>query len=117
MIKRAKLNLGDLAGSEKINKDEEMQAKHMLELRNINLSLTTLGKVIQFLSTGGNSGNSAVPHIPFRESKLTRLLQDSIGGNTSNILSCNSVSINRLSGRNDFHFEICGPCQEHSPKS
>jgi len=47
MLKRSKLNLGDLAGSEKINKDEEMQAKHMLELRNINLSLTTLGKVIQ----------------------------------------------------------------------
>jgi kinesin family protein 5 len=50
MLKRSKLNLGDLAGSEKINKDEEMQAKHMLELRNINLSLTTLGKVIQQLS-------------------------------------------------------------------
>ena len=46
MLKRSKLNLGDLAGSEKINKDEEMKAKHMLELRNINLSLTTLGKVI-----------------------------------------------------------------------
>lgn len=46
MLKRSKLNLGDLAGSEKVNKEEEMQAKHMLELRNINLSLTTLGKVI-----------------------------------------------------------------------
>ncbi len=68
MLKRSKLNLGDLAGSEKINKDEEMQARHMLELRNINLSLTTLGKVIQLLSTQNNS------HIPFRESKLTRLL-------------------------------------------
>jgi hypothetical protein len=46
MIKRAKLNLADLAGSEKINKEEEMQIAHMNELRNINLSLTTLGKVI-----------------------------------------------------------------------
>ena len=46
MLKRAKLNLGDLAGSEKVNKEEEMAAAHMLELRNINLSLTTLGKVI-----------------------------------------------------------------------
>ena len=36
MIKRSKLNLGDLAGSEKIDKDEVMQGKHMLELRNIN---------------------------------------------------------------------------------
>lgn len=68
MLKRSKLNLGDLAGSEKINKDEEMQARHMLELRNINLSLTTLGKVIQLLSTQNTT------HIPFRESKLTRLL-------------------------------------------
>jgi hypothetical protein len=49
--------LGDLAGSEKVNKDEEMKAKHMLELRNINLSLTTLGKVIQLLSKS-ESGNS-----------------------------------------------------------
>jgi hypothetical protein len=52
MLKRSKLNLGDLAGSEKINKDEEIRAKHMLELRNINLSLTTLGKIIQQLSIG-----------------------------------------------------------------
>jgi uncharacterized protein with HEPN domain len=79
MLKRVKLNLGDLAGSEKVNKDEELQAKHMLELRNINLSLTTLGKVIQQLSS---SCSSQAPHIPFRESKLTRLLQDSLGGNT-----------------------------------
>ena len=52
MIKRSKLNLGDLAGSEKIDKDEEMKSKHLLELRNINQSLTTLGKVIQILEKG-----------------------------------------------------------------
>ena len=52
MIKRSKLNLGDLAGSEKIDKDEEMKSKHLLELRNINQSLTTLGKVIQILAKG-----------------------------------------------------------------
>ncbi len=46
MLKRSKLNLGDLAGSEKIDKDEDIQIKHMVELKNINLSLTTLGKVI-----------------------------------------------------------------------
>ena len=49
MLKRAKLNLWDLAGSEKINKDEEMNAKHLLELKTINLSLTTLGKTISAL--------------------------------------------------------------------
>ena len=40
------MNLGDLAGSEKINKKEEMEAKHVTELKNINLSLATLGRVI-----------------------------------------------------------------------
>ena len=43
---RSKLNLCDLAGSEKINKVEELEQGHMNELKNINLSLTTLGKVI-----------------------------------------------------------------------
>jgi len=38
--------MGDLAGSEKVNKTEEMEAKHMTELKKINLSLTTLGRVI-----------------------------------------------------------------------
>jgi hypothetical protein len=50
MIKRSKLNLGDLAGSEKIDKDEDMKANHLLELRSINQSLTTLGKVIMSLA-------------------------------------------------------------------
>jgi hypothetical protein len=50
MIKRSKLNLGDLAGSEKIDKDEDMKSNHLLELRSINQSLTTLGKVIMLLA-------------------------------------------------------------------
>ena len=62
------MNLCDLAGSEKINKREVMVEAHFKELRSINLSLTTLGKVIHNLSHG-----SKLP-IPFRESKLTRIL-------------------------------------------
>ena len=50
MLKKAKLNLGDLAGSEKIDKEEDMKHKQLTELRNINLSLTTLGKVIMILA-------------------------------------------------------------------
>jgi len=51
MLKRAKLNLCDLAGSEKIvNKEEGISKAHFNELRTINLSLTTLGKVIAALS-------------------------------------------------------------------
>ena len=52
MIKRSKLNLGDLAGSEKIDKDETMKSKHLNELKSINQSLTTLGKVIMKLAMG-----------------------------------------------------------------
>ena len=50
MIKRAKLNIGDLAGSEKIYLEEFPNAHHLNELKNINLSLTTLGRVIAKLA-------------------------------------------------------------------
>ena len=76
---RSKLNLCDLAGSEKINKQEEIEIGHMAELKNINLSLTTLGKVIQLLAKGS-------AFVPFRDSNLTRLLQDSFSGGTKTIL-------------------------------
>jgi hypothetical protein len=74
-FRRMKVNLCDLAGSEKINKAEKIDQDHFDELKNINLSLTTLGKVISCLSQKNQKA-------PFRESKLTRLLQDSLGGNT-----------------------------------
>ena len=64
---RSKLNLCDLAGSEKIDKQEEMEVHHLSELKNINLSLTTLGKVIKLLSQGST-------FVPYRDSKLTRIL-------------------------------------------
>jgi hypothetical protein len=70
MLFRGKLNLCDLAGSEKIGKEEgRMDEKHMLELKTINLSLTSLGKVIQSLAQGKKAA-----HIPYRDSKITRLL-------------------------------------------
>lgn len=92
-----KVNLCDLAGSEKIHKREQMNAQHFEELRNINLSLTTLGKVISCLGE-----RQAVP--PYRESRLTRLLQDSLGGNTNTAIiatltpkvSCVEESLNTL---------------------
>ena len=81
MLRRAKLNLCDLAGSEKINKDEEMTSKHFLELKTINQSLTTLGKVISALSRSNKKKSSKYQGIgskkefvPYRDSKLTRLL-------------------------------------------
>jgi hypothetical protein len=80
VIKRAKLNLCDLAGSEKFDKDGKMIKDHIQEMSSINKSLTILGKVISAL--GGNASG----HIPYRESKLTRILQDSLAVNTRTIL-------------------------------
>ena len=53
----------------------------MLELKTINLSLSSLGKVISALAQGKKS-----QHIPYRDSKITRILQDSLGGNTKTTL-------------------------------
>eukprot|EP00743_Colponemidia_sp_Colp-15_P004140 GILK01004468.1.p1 GENE.GILK01004468.1~~GILK01004468.1.p1 ORF type:complete len:1127 (+),score=216.09 GILK01004468.1:56-3436(+) len=80
LMKRAKLNLCDLAGSEKWNMQHDMVNAHLAEMKTINLSLTTLGKCISALTPSHKSVQ--VAHVPYRESKLTRLLQDSLGGNT-----------------------------------
>lgn len=89
-LKKCKLNLCDLAGSEKIIKGEVMKQAHLQELKSINLSLTTLGKVIHSLSQNSKKGNT-LP-VPYRESKLTRLLQDSLGGNTQTYIVANVAS-------------------------
>ncbi|KAL3469362.1 P-loop containing nucleoside triphosphate hydrolase protein [Aspergillus californicus] len=69
-----KLNLVDLAGSENIGRSGA-ENKRATEAGLINKSLLTLGRVINALVDKS-------PHIPYRESKLTRLLQDSLGGRT-----------------------------------
>ena len=74
-IRAGKLHLVDLAGSERQSKTNA-EGKRLEEAKSINLSLSALGDVIKALV----SGKSA--HIPYRNSKLTRLLQDSLGGNT-----------------------------------
>mmetsp|Transcript_9614 Transcript_9614/g.14470 ORF Transcript_9614/g.14470 Transcript_9614/m.14470 type:complete len:762 (-) Transcript_9614:127-2412(-) len=80
---RAKFNLVDLAGSEKWNTKLYMRDEHISELTNINLSLHTLGKCISSLVKVANGKDT---HVPYRESKLTRLLQDSLGGNSRTFL-------------------------------
>ena len=80
---RAKFNLVDLAGSEKWNIYQSMEDQHINEMTNINLSLHTLGRCISGLAQRANGKDT---HIPYRESKLTRLLQDSIGGNARTCL-------------------------------
>ena len=74
LVKVGKLNLVDLAGSENIGRSGAVD-KRAREAGSINQSLLTLGRVITGLVDHS-------PHIPYRESKLTRLLQDSLGGRT-----------------------------------
>ncbi|KAK4879222.1 hypothetical protein RN001_007368 [Aquatica leii] len=74
IVKMGKINLVDLAGSENINRSGAVD-RRAREAGNINQSLLTLGRVIKSLS-------EKKAHIPFRESKLTRILQDSLGGRT-----------------------------------
>ena len=76
-----KLNLVDLAGSEKQKKTKTTDDA-LKEGININLSLTTLGNVINLLV-------KKAPHIPFRNSKLTKLLADSLGGNSKTLMIAN----------------------------
>ncbi len=87
---RSKLNLVDLAGSERWVLSD-MTEEQISELTNINSSLYTLGRCIAVLakkSHGENDMHSPDKHlhVPFRDSKLTRLLKDSIGGNCKTCL-------------------------------
>ncbi|KAL5267811.1 hypothetical protein ACHWQZ_G004753 [Mnemiopsis leidyi] len=78
-IKVGKLNLVDLAGSERQGKTGAT-GERLREATKINLSLSALGNVISALVDGKSK------HIPYRDSKLTRLLQDSLGGNTKTMM-------------------------------
>ncbi|KAG7949929.1 hypothetical protein I3843_13G088500 [Carya illinoinensis] len=89
MIKCGKLNLVDLAGSENISRSGAREGRAR-EAGEINKSLLTLGRVINALVE--HSG-----HIPYRDSKLTRLLRDSLGGKTKTcIIATVSPSIHCL---------------------
>ena len=81
-IRVGKLNMVDLAGSERQAKTGST-GDRLKEATKINLSLSALGNVISALVDGKSS------HIPYRDSKLTRLLQDSLGGNTKTVMIAN----------------------------
>lgn len=78
-IRVGRLNLVDLAGSERQAKTG-VQGERLKEAAKINLSLSALGNVISSLADGRSS------HVPYRDSKLTRLLQDSLGGNAKTVM-------------------------------
>ncbi|KAJ0005316.1 hypothetical protein NQD34_015210 [Periophthalmus magnuspinnatus] len=94
-----KLYLVDLAGSEKVSKTGA-EGSVLDEAKNINKSLSALGNVIAALSEGKKA------HVPYRDSKMTRILQDSLGGNcrTTIIVCCSPSSYNEPETRSTLMF-------------
>lgn len=109
--KTGKLYLVDLAGSEKISKTGA-EGKTLDEAKKINASLTTLGKVINALTDGKST------HIPYRDSKLTRVLQESLGGNskTTLIVTCSPHPNNLPETISTLRFGISAKKIKNTPK-
>ncbi|KAM6321718.1 kinesin-like protein KIF18A [Podargus strigoides] len=81
-VRIAKMSLVDLAGSERARATMNSERDRLRERTNINCSLLALGNVINALA----DPKSKKQHIPYRNSKLTRLLKDSLGGNCRTIM-------------------------------
>ncbi|XP_062895343.1 kinesin heavy chain isoform X2 [Mobula hypostoma] len=94
-----KLYLVDLAGSEKVSKTGAEGAV-LDEAKNINKSLSSLGNVISALAEGTKA------HVPYRDSKMTRILQDSLGGNcrTTIVICCSPSNYNDAETRSTLMF-------------
>jgi len=92
-VKIGKLNIVDLAGSEKV-RQTGATGQRLEESKKINLSLSALGNVISAL-TDSHSRH----HVPYRDSKLTRILEDSLGGN------CKTTMIAMISPAIDSYSE------------
>lgn len=80
-VRGGKIILVDLAGSEKVEKTGA-EGRVLDEAKTINKSLSVLGNVVNALTTGKPN------HVPYRDSKLTRILQDALGGNSRAALLC-----------------------------
>lgn len=109
--KTGKLFLVDLAGSEKIAKTGATGLT-LEEARNINKSLTTLGMVINSLT------DEKSLHVPYRESKVTRILQESLGGNSKTclIITCSPSSHNDSETLSTLRFGNRAKRIENKPK-
>jgi len=96
-IKVSHLNLVDLAGSERAKQTGAI-GDRLKEGANINNSLMILGQVISKLSEG------AKDHIPFRNSKLTRILKNSLGGNTKTAIICTVTPAEEVQTKSTLDF-------------
>ncbi|KAH0627555.1 hypothetical protein JD844_003396 [Phrynosoma platyrhinos] len=102
-----KLYLVDLAGSEKVSKTGAEGAV-LDEAKNINKSLSALGNVISALAENST-------YVPYRDSKMTRILQDSLGGNcrTTIVICCSPSSYNESETKSTLLFGQSKDYQEH----
>ena len=100
-IRSGQLFLVDLAGSEKVGKTGAT-GQTLEEAKKINKSLSALGNVINSLTDGTSR------HIPYRDSKLTRILQESLGGNsrTTLIINCSPSSFNDAETLSTLRFGV-----------
>ena len=97
-VRRGKLNLVDLAGSERVGKSGVEELGALREAKYINLSLHALEKVVVALSDGD-------PHVPYRDSVMTMLLKDSLGGN------CATAMVATVSPEFEHVFESISTCR------
>ncbi|KAL2651860.1 hypothetical protein R1flu_019988 [Riccia fluitans] len=84
-VRSSRMNLVDLAGSER-QKQTGAAGERLKEAGNINKSLSQLGNVINILAEVAQTGKQR--HIPYRDSRLTFLLQESLGGNAKLAMIC-----------------------------
>lgn len=105
------LYLVDLAGSEKVGKTGA-KGHTLDEAKGINKSLSTLGKVINSLTDGKSK------HVPYRESKLTRILSESLGGNarTALIITCSPSVYNDMESISTLRFGTAARNIKNKPK-
>ena len=105
------LYLVDLAGSEKVAKTN-VKGQQLDEAKGINKSLSTLGKVINALT------DKKQTHVPYRESKLTRILTESLGGNakTCLIIACSPSPWNELETMSTLRFGTAARNIKNKPK-
>ncbi|CAD8092150.1 unnamed protein product [Paramecium sonneborni] len=108
--KTGKLFLVDLAGSEKVSKTGA-EGKILDEAKGINKSLSALGQVINALTDGSQ-------HVPYRDSKLTRILQCSFGGNsrTTLIITCSPAQFNLQETLSTLRFGVRAKAIKNKPK-
>lgn len=109
--RRGVLNLVDLAGSENVGQSGA-EGHTLEEAKMINRSLSSLGNVISALTDGRSQ------HVPYRDSKLTRVLQQSLGGNakTALIITCSPAACNVMESISTLRFGVRAKNIRNVPK-